>query len=117
MGPSAAPSASAPPAPAPASKAAAAPAPACKLTDPCRGRTEWRIPVKWLHLCPIAYTHGKAAPPLSARSQSTAKHLVHNYSQQSKAWWGTFIEVWDGFMEKVQKLGVDPTTQLQSRHA
>ena len=31
-------------------------------------------------------------------------------------WWGTFIEVWDGFMEEVQRLGADPTVQLQLRH-
>ena len=45
------------------------------------------------------------------------KHLIRDYSQQSEAWWGTFIEVWDGFMEEVQKLDVDPAMQLQLRHA
>ena len=61
--------------------------------------------------------HGKGGPPLFPRSQRAAEHLVREYSQWSKAWWGTFIEVWDGFMEEVQKLGVDPATQLWSRHA
>ena len=37
-----------------------------------------------------------------------AEHLVCNYAEWSKAWWGTFIEVWDEFMGEVLRLGTDP---------
>ena len=73
-----------------------------------------RVPIKLLNLCPATYTHGKGGPPLSPHSRHTANHLICNYSEWNEACWGTFIEVWAGFMEEVQKQGVDPTAQLQA---
>ena len=60
-----------------------------------------------MHLPPLAYasTHDR---PLSPRSKRAAEHLVRSYADRSEAWWGTFIEVWDSFMVKVQRLGADP---------
>ena len=76
------------------------------------GEHEVCIPTKLLSLCPIAYTHSKGGPPLSPRSRYATDHLVRDNSKWNKAWWGTFIEVWAGFMEEVQKQGVDLATQL-----
>ena len=70
------------------------------------------IPAKLLSLCPIAYMHRKGVPPLSLHSQHVTKHLICDYTKRNKAWWGTFIEVWAGFMEEVQKQGLDLATQL-----
>ena len=60
-----------------------------------------------MRLPPSAYTsaHGR---PLSPRSKRAAEHLIRNYAERSKVWWGMFIEVWDAFM--VQWLGADPAT-------
>ena len=60
--------------------------------------------------------NGKDGPPLSPRSHHATNHIVHNYTKWSKTWWGTFVEVWAGFMEEMQKLRVDPAMQLQSCH-
>ena len=73
-----------------------------------------RIPIKLLNLCPVAYMHGKGGPPLSPHSQHAANHLVRDYSEQDEARWGTFIKVWGGFMEEVQKQGVNSAAQLQA---
>ena len=54
---------------------------------------------------------------MSPRSKCATEHLVRNYHKRSKAWWGTFMEVWDEFMREVQWLGADPTAQLQSCYA
>ena len=45
---------------------------------------------------------------LSPCSKRAAKHLVRNYAERGKAWWGMFIEVWDEFLGEVQRLGADP---------
>ena len=97
------------PAPAPKPKPAAAPTPTpaavpalvCKGSKPCRGQDEWRVLMKWLHLCPVANTHGKGGPLLSPHSKCATKYLVRDYAKRSEAWWGMFIEVWDRFMEEV----------------
>ena len=65
------------------------------------------MPTQLLHLPPLAYTSTQDRP-LSPRSKRAAEHLVCNYAGWSKVWWGTFIEVWDAFMVKVQRLGADP---------
>ena len=101
----------------PAAKAAPVPTLVHTPINPHHGQDKYHFPIKWLHLCPIAYTHGKSGSFLSPCLKRAAKHLIRDYSQHSKAWWEMLIEVWDGFMEEVHKLGVDPAMQLQSHHA
>ena len=67
------------------------------------------MPAQLLRLPLLAYTSAHDHP-LSACSKRAAEHLVRNYAEWSKVWWGTFIEVWDAFMVEVQRLGTDPAT-------
>ena len=64
------------------------------------------MPSQLLCLPPSAYTSARDRP-LSPRSKRAAEHLIRNYAERSKVWWGTFIEVWDAFMVEVQRLGAD----------
>ena len=58
------------------------------------------MPAQLLHLPLAAYVPTRDRP-LSPRSKRAAQHLIQNYAGWSKAWWGTFIEVWDAFMGEV----------------
>ena len=60
-----------------------------------------------LRLPPSAYVPAHHRP-LSPRSKHAAELLIRNYAERSKAWWGTFIEVWDAFMGEVQRIGANP---------
>ena len=64
------------------------------------------MPTQLLRLPPSAYVPTQNCP-LPPRSKRAAEHLVHNYAEWSKAWWGTFIEVWDAFMGEVQRIGAN----------
>ena len=86
------------PAPAAAVQAANEPAPAPR-----------RMPSQLLRLPPSAYT-STHDHPLSPCSKRAAEHLVRDYAERSKAWWGTFIEVWYSSMVEVQWLGANPAS-------
>ena len=58
------------------------------------------MPAQLLRLPPSSYVPAQNHP-LSPCSKRAAEHLVCNYAERSKAWWGTFIEVWDAFMGEV----------------
>ena len=64
------------------------------------------MPAQLLRLPPSAYIPARNRP-LSPRSRHAAEHLIRNYAERSKAWWGTFIEVWDAFMGEMQQIGAD----------
>ena len=65
------------------------------------------MPAQLLRLPPLAYVPTRDRP-LSPHSKHAAKHLICNYAEWSKAWWGMFIEVWDAFMGEVQRIGANP---------
>ena len=64
------------------------------------------MPAQLLRLPPSAYVPTRDRP-LSPCSKHATEHIIRNYAEQSKGWWGTFIEVWEAFMGEAQWIGAD----------